>query len=410
MGSSVSDKSLSHLATSSYGDALTEVVEFGKQKEIWKPVEINGAVLHNSNNSFDATVYKNEETKQVVIAFRGSWEAPDFYDADVFDVMGNRFRKNQDSLEKMNNFDTSSLPLTEQFNFTMAKERKQKIVAESQFTNADDLTKEVKKYMKDPKNGLDGYQLTLTGHSLGGGLGEYAGVMNDVAVVSYEAPNVIDSLPKDKKEKALRGDYKDQITTIGNPNDTVFTGFRGNDNKNRGRIGHLFYTDKPDIKNDNRIHDASSYIPFLPFLTNGYNTVRFFMGFMGPSFHSMDNLSHDKYGYLNMPNMYDGETGEKIQGSPRADGVTIHLTVEAVKQITSDLRREIDDINQKIVQASNKIINVLQQSPASVDGNLINTLTYGIYGFQRGYMERIRSEADFIEQRAVEFETVDKQN
>ena len=48
MGSSVSDKSLSHLATSSYGDALTEVVEFGKQKEIWKPVEINGAVLHNS--------------------------------------------------------------------------------------------------------------------------------------------------------------------------------------------------------------------------------------------------------------------------------------------------------------------------------------------------------------------------
>jgi len=59
-----------------------------------------------------------------VIAFRGSWEAPDFYDADVFDVMGNRFRKNQDSLEKMNSFDTSSLPLTEQFNFTMAKERK----------------------------------------------------------------------------------------------------------------------------------------------------------------------------------------------------------------------------------------------------------------------------------------------
>lgn len=58
--------------------------------------------------------------------------------------------------------------------------------------------------MKDPKNGLDGYQLTLTGHSLGGGLGEYAGVMNDVAVVSYEAPNVIASLPKDKKEKALR--------------------------------------------------------------------------------------------------------------------------------------------------------------------------------------------------------------
>ncbi|PFD31293.1 hypothetical protein CN285_28135 [Bacillus cereus] len=91
MGSSVSDKSLSHLATSSYGDAFTEVVEFGNKKEVWKPVEINGAVLHNSQNSFDATVYKNEETKQVVIAFRGSWEAPSARDADALALTSAKF-------------------------------------------------------------------------------------------------------------------------------------------------------------------------------------------------------------------------------------------------------------------------------------------------------------------------------
>ncbi|MGR6010298.1 hypothetical protein ACT7CZ_30110 [Bacillus cereus] len=54
--------------------------------------------------------------------------------------------------------------------------RKKKIVAESQFTNADDLTKEVKNYINNPDNGLKGDKLTLTGHSLGGGgLSEYAG-------------------------------------------------------------------------------------------------------------------------------------------------------------------------------------------------------------------------------------------
>jgi hypothetical protein len=136
------------------------------------------------------------------------------------------------------------------------------------------------------------------------------------------------------------------------------------------------------------------------------------MGFMGPSFHSMDNFSHNKYGYFNIPNMYDGETGERILGSPRAGEITIRLSVEEVKEIAKDLKREIDDINQKLVQTSNKIINIiniLHQSPASVDGNLINTITYGVYGFQRGYMERIRSEADFIEQQADKFKNVDEQ-
>ncbi|MDA2669914.1 hypothetical protein PDQ76_13770 [Bacillus cereus] len=414
MGSSVSDKSLQELAEDSYIiDNFKEPdvnVDIGEHKEIWKRIDMDSKLLHNNKNSFDATVYKNEETKQIVIAFRGSQEGPDFYDADAFDVVGGRLRKNQESLDKMNAVDTSLLPLTEQFNFATAKERAQKVIRESQFTNADDLTKEVKKYIADPKNGLDGYQLTLTGHSLGGGLGEYAGVMNDVAVVSFEAPNVIDLLRKDKKEKALRGEYKDQITTYGNPNDTVFTGFKGNDNTQRGRIGHMYYTDKPNAKNNNLIHDISPFNPILSGLMTGYNVSRFFMAFKGPKFHSMDNFSHDKYGYFNMSNMYDAETGQRVVSSPRAGEITIRLSVEEVKQIAKDLKREIDDINQKLVQASNKIINILQQSPASVEGNLINTVTYSVYGFQRGYMERIRSEADFIEQRADNFKNVDEQN
>ncbi|MGR9633771.1 hypothetical protein ACU82A_11890 [Bacillus cereus] len=89
MGSSVSDEALARLSDASYIDKSSVGVEVGDHLEVWRRVKIPTSVLlHNKNNSFDATIYKNDETKQIVIAYRGSWEAPDFYDADLFDVMG----------------------------------------------------------------------------------------------------------------------------------------------------------------------------------------------------------------------------------------------------------------------------------------------------------------------------------
>ncbi|WP_243765345.1 hypothetical protein [Bacillus arachidis] len=93
--------------------------------------------------------------------------------------------------------------------------------------------------------------------------------------------------------------------------------------------------------------------------------------------------------------------------NPVSDEVLARLSVEEVKQIASGLKREIEDINQKFTGSSNKIINVLNQSSASVDGNLINTITYGVYGFQRSYMGPVRLAADFIEQQADKFKQED---
>lgn len=44
----------------------------------------------------------------------------------IYLMLWGRVRKNQDSLDKLNKIDTSSLPLTEQFNFATAKERAKK--------------------------------------------------------------------------------------------------------------------------------------------------------------------------------------------------------------------------------------------------------------------------------------------
>lgn len=35
---------------------------------------MNDAVLHNSQNNFDATIYKNDETIHALITFLDSWE------------------------------------------------------------------------------------------------------------------------------------------------------------------------------------------------------------------------------------------------------------------------------------------------------------------------------------------------
>ncbi|WP_249924190.1 hypothetical protein [Bacillus cereus] len=79
INSPINDKNLAELAGKSYIDKKRVVVDIGNHEEVWKRVEIPSSVpLHNSINSFDATIYKNDETKQIVIAFRGSWEPPDF--------------------------------------------------------------------------------------------------------------------------------------------------------------------------------------------------------------------------------------------------------------------------------------------------------------------------------------------
>ncbi|KZD40483.1 hypothetical protein BW897_30855 [Bacillus cereus] len=77
MGSSVSDQVLSRSSGESYNDTACVDVKVGDHLETWKRVKIPSSVLlHNPNNIFDATIYKNDETKQIIVAFRGSWEQP----------------------------------------------------------------------------------------------------------------------------------------------------------------------------------------------------------------------------------------------------------------------------------------------------------------------------------------------
>lgn len=70
----------------------------------WKVVEPDGAELHNKVSGFDALVFQNEQTDQIVIGYRGT--EPDGhwfdigvdYETDVFDVLGGRTRRLEDAV------------------------------------------------------------------------------------------------------------------------------------------------------------------------------------------------------------------------------------------------------------------------------------------------------------------------
>ncbi|WP_243526171.1 cytoplasmic protein [Bacillus pseudomycoides] len=214
-----------------------------------------------------------------------------------------------------------------------------------------------------------------TGHSKGAAEAQYVAAERNCYTTTYAAPNVYRLLSDEAKKRVDQGLMENKATDFTHKKDAI-----GNFEQ---------FGAKPIGKQ---------------FLVESNGTSHGVLGLLFMGEHPMDTFEgmFHSDGRAILESKSDGV----IQ---QAKGTEIQLKVEDIKQIARDLKNEIEDINQKITEASHKIINVLHQSPASVDGNLINTITYAVYGFQRGYMEPLHSVADFIDQKANEFERVDNQ-
>ncbi|MFC0015613.1 MULTISPECIES: alpha/beta fold hydrolase [Allobacillus] len=101
----------------------------------------------------------------------------------------------------------------------------------NQFTEADEV---VNKYVE--QHGAD--QITFVGHSLGGGLAEFYAVKYDSHAVTFAAADVFDILPKEDQERAMAGEYKDNIISYTYPDDLVGTYYEHS-------IGSQYYMDDP---------------------------------------------------------------------------------------------------------------------------------------------------------------------
>jgi hypothetical protein len=302
----------------------------------WKIVEPNGALLHDTNGSgFDANVFYNEKTNQVIIGYRGT-EPPDSpfwsklmdYETDFSDVMIGRkknvepthdfFVKNKDEIAK--------LPIQYQMSFYNAEARYQN----NQFTQAQNLYDTVKKEYTSA-------EISTTGHSLGGAEAEYVAVMNGLNSVSYNAPNIVHLLPDDLQEKSKRGDFRKTNIAYVNPKDSVGSGISSSD-RHVGETYHINsnYTDanktelkfdipfSVPIKRDNvfpqfLLGPKWTPIQFVPItLPMGQQGIlqKLYHSFLGEGNHSLNYFTFDER-TGNIANKLFTMDGNEVQGLPR---------------------------------------------------------------------------------------------
>lgn len=186
----------------------------------WEVAKLDEKLLHDTNGSgFDATVFHNEKTNQVIIGYRGTeppdrpkWSVAMDWETDINDVVGGRAKTlNQIHDYYVNNREeVKTFPPQVQSSFKQYETQYQN----NQFTHAQNLYDEVKK--KYPSA-----EISTTGHSLGGAEAEYVAVRNGLSSVSFNAPGIVHLLPEDLQKRVEAGEFKKTNVAFAHPGDTV---------------------------------------------------------------------------------------------------------------------------------------------------------------------------------------------
>ncbi|WP_106766503.1 lipase family protein [Paenibacillus faecalis] len=251
-------------------------------------------------SGFDAVTFVNNETKQAVIAFRGTegdkelvHSVPDFL-KDIDIGLAEVNRKTEIKMpwdEQITKFE-DAVGITKLNNWTgeAAKEidKFMQFPERNQFYQAEDYAKEMQSKYPD----LD---FTLTGHSLGGANAQYAAAYTDMDAVTFSAPSIIGSLTPEARRKAEEGGFDYQITNFAHPGDIVASGAFGG---YEGHVGSTYYI-------DSNYEDANDGVSIKEKVKNSFG---------GPSYHSLDRYKFED-GYISNP-VFDGKTGEQVD-SPR---------------------------------------------------------------------------------------------
>lgn len=418
----------------------------------WSMVEPEGAILHDTNGSgFDATVFYNEKTNQVIIGYRGTeppdrpvWSVLMDYGTDINDVIGNR-PKNLEEVHKYyekNKDKINQLPLQNALPF-MQYEAK---FHDNQFTQAQNLYDAVKKQYPTA-------EISTTGHSLGGAEAEYVAVRNGLNSVSFNAPSITHLLSDDLQEKVKNSKFRDTNIAYVHPGDAIGSGAVNSE----PHVGETYYINS--TFNDANDRYNTIYIPFsvpqrrdnwfaqmlfgykwtpIQFVPYTYPLgkqsalMKMYNSIAGEEYHSLDYFEFDENGNL-VNNLFTMD-GEAVEFNPRVsayeemvatsrwtgsdvvtfignmNGGSIQLTPEELQRTAQQMRNSLQEFDSGIHLAIRLFQAEVETSQSNALRPIIYDATDSFRKINQWYLESISDIANYIDLKAKLFIAADQQH
>jgi len=295
------------------GDKLTELPG-------WEVLE---GTESNKLSGFDAVTFYNPETKEAVIAYRGT-EGSASLDRSVPDFVmdgriggGELIRKGQQEagnfvnnltpdwldkgvqgvkdftgISKVENWAGDRVRDVENWTGDRVKDI-EKTVSPTGWANQMYQSEDYANHMQNKHKDLN---FSMTGHSLGGGNAQYASAYTGIPAVTFSAPSVMGNLTPEMRRRAESGEFDGQVVNYANPSDLVASGTLGGYDRH---VGSTFYI-------NSNYEDANDGVGIIDKAKNSFG---------GENYHSLDQYDF-KNGYISN-DLYDPITGERIRYSPR---------------------------------------------------------------------------------------------
>ncbi|WP_170875270.1 lipase family protein [Virgibacillus pantothenticus] len=248
----ITDKSAAIISRLSYKDNLSR---FSVNKRVWNTIE----TIKSSDTGLDGYVLKNSGTNEIVISFRGTESSKDVEEDINGIILGDSdYTKKEYGKTPYLGTPSQDAALTTGKAKLNSKDKTLTYTNKNQFTEAAPI---VEKYVK--KHGAN--NIVFTGHSLGGGLAQYFAVKHDSNAVTFASADVFDLLSKEDKERALNGEFKDNIISYTYPDDFVGTFYEHS-------VGSVYYVGDPAENNGKTLktHRIKNYISEDMYNKEGY--------------------------------------------------------------------------------------------------------------------------------------------
>ncbi len=431
----------------------------------WEVIEPEGAFLHDTNGSgFDATVFKNINTDDIIIAYRGTeplgrplWSMFMDYGTDGMDVVGGRIKGLEELHQSYEKIKDNPWILS-QPEAARTYQKMEYDYQTNQFHQAEELYHTVRKAYPNA-------QITTTGHSLGGAEAEYVAVRNGLSSTTFNAPSINHLLPDELQEKSKSGTFDKTNVAYVDPGDAIGSGLKDADR----HVGSTFYT-YSTYEEANKQYNFTNYYPlvttekrpsvfqdfllgtkirisFVPVTTSMGNwgaLKKFINSAFGEGRHSLERFEFDDAG--NISNSLFTMDGQPLSGSPRlkyyeesmanqalmkeavqdliarygsnwgkfgtilatATGVKIQLRPEALKEAGQTLNRHVQEFQAELPSAIRSIQHLVETSSSRSLQPIAERLTQTLLTFNRWYVGEGQQIADYINKKADDFIRADQ--